>query len=323
MTDHPAYQLETLAVHAGQEESDSATNARAVPIYQTVAYTFDDTQHAADLFALAVPGNIYTRLMNPTTEVFEARITALEGGIGALATATGAAAITYAVLNLTGAGDNIVALSTLYGGTFALFAHTLQQFGIECRLVDPDRPEDLPGSSTSAPGWSSARRSATRSSTWSTSMRGPSAAHALGLPLIIDNTVATPYLCRAFEHGADIVGAFGHQVHGRPRHHRWVVSSSTPGRFDWAAHADRFPNLMATPDASYHEIVWTDAAGPAAYIIRARTVMLRNTGATLSPFNAWQHPAGHRDACTAHGPALPERAARSPTTCAVTRRSPG
>lgn len=163
MTDHPAYQLETLAVHAGQEESDSATNARAVPIYQTVAYTFDDSQHAADLFALAVPGNIYSRLMNPTTGVYEARIAAMEGGIGALATATGAAAVTYAVLNVTGAGDNIVALSTLYGGTFALFMHTLKQFGIECRRLIPTGPKTCPDSSTSAPGWSSARRSATRS----------------------------------------------------------------------------------------------------------------------------------------------------------------
>ena len=196
MTDHPAYQLETLAVHAGQEESDSATNARAVPIYQTVAYTFDDSQHAADLFALAVPGNIYSRLMNPTTGVYEARIAAMEGGIGALATATGAAAVTYAVLNVTGAGDNIVALSTLYGGTFALFMHTLKQFGIECRLIDPDRPEDLPGLVDERTRLvfgetiCNPKLNVVDIDAWA------EASHALGLPFIIDSTVAVPSASR-------------------------------------------------------------------------------------------------------------------------------
>ena len=285
MTDHPAYQLETLAVHAGQEESDSATNARAVPIYQTVAYTFDDSQHAADLFALAVPGNIYSRLMNPTTGVYEARIAAMEGGIGALATATGAAAVTYAVLNVTGAGDNIVALSTLYGGTFALFMHTLKQFGIECRLIDPDRPEDLPGLVDERTRLvfgetiCNPKLNVVDIDAWA------EASHALGLPFIIDSTVATPYLCRPIEHGADVVvhsttkymGGHGTSMGGA------IVDA---GNFDWAAHADRFP-MMATPDASYHDVVWTDAAGPAAYITRVRTVLMRNTGATLSPMNAW------------------------------------
>ena len=167
------YRPETLAVHAGQEEADPATNARAVPIYQTTSYVFNDTEHAANLFALAEPGNIYTRIMNPTQSVFEERITQLEGGVGALATASGSAATTYAVHNLTYAGDNIVAISTLYGGTYALFAHTLPQFGIEVRFVDPNKPEDLAAPSTTRPSWSSPRPSATPRSTSSTSAPGP------------------------------------------------------------------------------------------------------------------------------------------------------
>lgn len=285
MADHPTYQLETLAVHAGQEESDPATNSRAVPIYQTAAYTFDDSKHAADLFALARPGNIYTRLMNPTTNVYETRIAAMEGGVGALGTATGAAAITYAVLNVASAGDNIVALSTLYGGTFALFTHTLVQFGIECRLIDPDRPGDLTGLVDDhtrlvfGETICNPKLNVIDIDAWA------KASHDLGLPFMIDNTVATPYLCRPIEHGADVVvhsttkymGGHGTSMGGA------IVDAGT---FDWAAHADRFP-VMATPDASYHDVVWTDAAGPAAYITRARTVLMRNTGATLSPMNAW------------------------------------
>jgi len=280
-----SYRPETLAVHAGQEQPDPATNARAVPIYQTTSYVFDDTEHAADLFALRVPGNIYTRIMNPTQSVFEARVAALEGGVGALATASGAAAITYAVLNLAGTGDNIVALSTLYGGTFALFAHTLPQFGIEARFVDPDHPEDLArfvddrtrlvfGETIGNPLINVIDLDA-----WS------AAAHSFGLPFIVDNTVPTPYLARVFDHGVDVsvhsatkyIGGHGTSVGG-------IIVDS--GRFDWAAHADRFPGLTH-PDGAYHGVVWTDAAGPAAYIIRARTVLLRNTGAAVSPFNAW------------------------------------
>lgn len=285
MSDSPQYQLETLAVHAGQEQADPATNARAVPIYQTVAYTFDDSQHAADLFALKTPGNIYTRLMNPTQDVYEKRIAAMEGGIGALATATGAAAVAYSVLNVAGAGDNIVALSTLYGGTFALFTHTLKQFAIECRLVDPDRPEDLAdlvddrtravfGETIANP-----KLNIIDIDAWA------QAAHAQGLPLIIDNTVPTPYLCRPIEHGADVV------VHSTTKYmggHGTTMGGAIvdAGRFDWAAHAERF-GMLAGPDASYHDTVWTEAAGPAAYIMRARTVLMRNTGAALSPLNAW------------------------------------
>ena len=280
-----SYRPETLAVHAGQEVADPATNSRAVPIYQTTSFVFDDTEHAADLFALRVPGNIYTRIMNPTQSVFEARVAALEGGVGALATASGAAAITYAVLNLASAGDNIVALSTLYGGTYALFAHTLPQFGIEARFVDPERPEDLAahvddrtrlvfGETIGNPLINVVDLDA-----WS------AAAHALGLPLIVDNTVPTPYLAQVFDHGVDVavhsatkyIGGHGTSVGGI------IVDAGT---FDWAAHADRFPGLTG-PDDAYHGVVWTEAAGNLAYIIRARTVLLRNTGAAVTPFNSW------------------------------------
>ena len=279
------YRPETLAVQAGQESADPATNSRAVPIYQTTSYVFDDTEHAADLFALRKPGNIYTRIMNPTQDVFEQRVNALEGGVGALATASGSSAVTYAVLNLTYAGDNFVALSTLYGGTYALFAHTLAQFGIEVRFVDPSKPEDLAqhvdektklvfGETVGNPAINVIDIKA-----WS------DAAHELGLPFILDNTVPTPYLTRGFDHGADVVvhaatkyiGGHGTSIGG-------IIVDS--GKFDWAAHADRFPGLTQ-PDGAYHGVVWTEAAGAAAYIIRARTVLLRNTGAAIAPLNSW------------------------------------
>jgi len=277
-------QPETVAIHAGQT-IDPTTHALAVPIYQTVAYGFDDAEHAANLFALKTPGNIYTRLMNPTTSVLEERVSALEGGVGALATSSGAAAITYAVLNLARAGDNIVSVSTLYGGTYALFANTLAQFGIEARFVSPDDAAVLDGvvdegtrlvfcESIGNPALNIIDLDA-----WSAK------AHELGLPLIVDNTVPTPILCRPFEHGADIVvhsttkymGGHGTALGG-------VIVDS--GTFDWAAHADRFPVITA-PDPAYHGVVWTEAAGAAAYIIRARTVLLRNTGATPAPMNSF------------------------------------
>jgi O-acetylhomoserine (thiol)-lyase len=279
-TFHP----ETLAVHAGQEP-DPATNSRAVPIYQTTSYVFDDTEHAADLFALKVPGNIYTRIMNPTQSVFEARVAALEGGAAALATASGSAAITYAVLNLTYAGDNIVALSTLYGGTYALFAHTLPQFGIEVRFVDPDKPDDLAAvvdertKLVFAETIGNPKINVVDVAAWA------DAAHAQGLPLIVDNTAPTPYLARVFDHGADVsvhsatkyIGGHGTSIGG-------VIVDA--GTFDWAAHADRFPGLTG-PDPAYHGVVWTEAVGNLAYIIRARTVLLRNTGAAITPFNSF------------------------------------
>ena len=277
--------LDTLAVHAGQETADPATNSRAVPIYQTTSYVFDDTEHAADLFALRKPGNIYTRITNPTQSVFEERINALEGGVGALATASGAAAVTYSLLNVAGAGDNVVALSTLYGGTYALLAHTLPQFGIEARFVDPDKPEDLAqhvdertkavfGETIGNPAINVIDIEA-----WS------AASHGQGLPFILDNTVATPMLTRAFDLGADVVvhaatkylGGHGTTLGG-------VIVDS--GNFDWNAHSERFANLTQ-PDGAYHGTVWTEAAGAAAYILRARTVLLRNTGAAISPMNAW------------------------------------
>ncbi len=280
-----SYRPETLAVHAGQEEPDSATNARAVPIYQTTSYVFNDSEHAADLFALKTPGNIYTRIMNPTTSVFETRINALEGGVGALATASGAAAITYAVLNLTYAGDNIVALSTLYGGTFALFAHTLPQYGIEVRFVDPEKPEDLAkhvdektklvfGETLCNP-----KINVIDIKAWA------DASHAQGLPFIVDNTAPSPLMCRPFEHGADVVvHAAMKYIGGHGTSMGGVIVDS--GNFDWNAHADRFPGLTQ-PDGAYHGVVWTEAVGNLAYIIRARTVLLRNTGATLAPMNSW------------------------------------
>lgn len=278
------YRPETQAVHAGQETADPTTNSRAVPIYQTASYVFDDTQHAADLFALRTAGNIYTRIMNPTQNTFEERITALDGGVASLATASGAAAITYAVLNVAKAGDNIVALSTLYGGTFALFAHTLPQFDISVKFVDPNRPEDLADlvdentRAVFAETMGNPSLNVVDLDAWS------SAAHAVGLPLIVDNT-ATPFITRPIEHGADVVvysatkylGGHGTTIGG-------VIVDA--GSFDWAANPDRFPGL-AKPDAAYHGVVWTEAAGAAAYIIRARTVLLRNTGAAISPFNAW------------------------------------
>ncbi len=276
---------ETLAVHAGQEQADPATNSRAVPIYQTTSYVFNDTQHAADLFALKEPGNIYTRIMNPTSDVFEQRMAALEGGVGGLAVASGSTASTYAVLNLTYAGDNIVALSTLYGGTYALFAYTLPQFGINVRFVDPDKPEDLAKyvddktRAVFAETIGNPKINVVDIRAWA------DAAHAHGLPLIVDNTTPTPILCRPAELGADVVthaatkyiGGHGTSIGG-------VIVDS--GTFDWAAHKERFPGLTE-PDGAYHGVVWTEAVGNLAYIIRARTVLLRNTGGALAPLNSW------------------------------------
>lgn len=275
---------ETIAVHGGYSP-DPTTRAVAVPIYQTVAYAFDDTQHGADLFDLKVPGNIYTRIMNPTTDVLEQRLAALEGGIGALALASGQAAVTYAIQTIAEAGDNIVAASALYGGTYNLLAHTLPQFGIQARFATSDDPADF-----------AALIDGRTKAVFVESIGNPrgnvtdiaalaQVAHAAGVPLIVDNTVATPYLLRPFEHGADIVvhsltkylGGHGTSLGGA------IVDS---GRFPWADHAQRFPRLN-TPDPSYHGVIYTEALGPAAFIGRARVVPLRNTGAAISPFNAF------------------------------------
>lgn len=276
--------LETIAVHGGYQP-DPTTRAVAVPIYQTVAYAFDDTQHGADLFDLKVPGNIYTRIMNPTQNVLEQRVAALEGGIAALALASGQAAITYAIQTIAEAGDNIVSASALYGGTYNLFAHTLPQFGIRTRFADARDPASF-----------EALIDAHTKAVFIESIGNPlgnitdiaaiaEIAHRHGVPLIVDNTVATPYLLRPIEHGADIVvhsltkylGGHGNSIGGA------IVDS---GKFPWAEHPQRFKRLNE-PDVSYHGVVYTQALGPAAYIGRARVVPLRNTGAAISPFNAF------------------------------------
>ncbi|WP_343731233.1 aminotransferase class I/II-fold pyridoxal phosphate-dependent enzyme [Duganella sp.] len=276
--------LETIAVHGGYSP-DPTTRAVAVPIYQTVAYAFDDTQHGADLFDLKVQGNIYTRIMNPTQNVLEERIAALEGGVGALALASGQAAITYAIQTIAEAGDNIVSAATLYGGTYNLFAHTLPQFGISTRFADARDPASF-----------GALIDERTKAVFIESIGNPlgnitdiaaiaAIAHQHGVPLIVDNTVATPYLLRPFEHGADIVvhsltkylGGHGNSIGGA------IVDS---GKFPWEQHKQRFRRLNE-PDVSYHGVVYTEALGAAAYIGRARVVPLRNTGAALSPFNAF------------------------------------
>ncbi|MGD9600009.1 MAG: O-acetylhomoserine aminocarboxypropyltransferase/cysteine synthase family protein [Steroidobacteraceae bacterium] len=278
------WKRETIAVHGGYTP-DPTTRSVAVPIYQTVAYSFDDTQHGADLFDLKVEGNIYTRIMNPTQAVLEGRVAALEGGIGALALASGQAAVTYSILTIAEAGDNIVAASTLYGGTYNLFAHTLPQYGIEVRFADyrePNAFEPLIDAKTKAIFCESVGNPLGNVTDFE---RLAQLAHAHGIPLIVDNTVPSPHLCRPFEHGADIVvhsltkymGGHGTSVGGA------IVDS---GRFPWAAHKARFRRLNE-PDVSYHGVVYTEALGPAAYIGRARVVPLRNTGAAISPFNAF------------------------------------
>ncbi|NML13578.1 O-acetylhomoserine aminocarboxypropyltransferase/cysteine synthase family protein [Azohydromonas caseinilytica] len=276
--------FETLAVHGGYSP-DPTTKAVAVPIYQTTAYAFDDTQHGADLFDLKVTGNIYTRIMNPTTSVLEQRLAALEGGIGALAVASGMAAISYAIQTIAEAGDNIVSSSTLYGGTYNLFAHTLPLSGIRVRFADPRDPasfEPLIDERTKAIFCESIGNPLGNVTDFKALA---DIAHRHGVPLIVDNTVPTPFLCRPFEHGADIVvhsltkylGGHGNSIGG-------VIVDS--GRFPWAQHAQRFKRLNE-PDVSYHGVVYTQALGEAAYIGRARVVPLRNTGAALSPFNAF------------------------------------
>ena len=276
--------LETLAVHAGYSP-DPTTKAVAVPIYQTVSYAFDDTQHGADLFDLKVPGNIYTRIMNPTQNVLEQRVAALEGGIAALAVASGQAAITYAIQTIAEAGDNIISAATLYGGTYNLFAHTFPQFGIEVRFADYRDPEAF-GKLIDARTKAIYVESIGNPLGNITDIEKLAAiAHAHGVPLIVDNTVATPYLLRPIEFGADIVvhsltkylGGHGNSLGGA------IVDS---GKFPWAEHKERFRRLNE-PDVSYHGVVYTEALGAAAYIGRARVVPLRNTGAAISPFNAF------------------------------------
>ncbi len=278
------YKFETLQLHVGQEHPDPATDARAVPIYATTSYVFRDSAQAAGRFGLTEPGNIYTRLMNPTSSVFEERIAALEGGAAALAVATGAAAITYAIQNIATAGDHIVSSQNLYGGTFNLMANTLREQGLETTFVDPSDPQNF--------------EQAIRPNTkllYAESLGNPNSdvidleaiaavAHAHGIPLIVDSTFATPYLLRPIEHGADVVvhsatkfiGGHGTVMGG-------VIVDS--GKFDWTQN-DKFPGLTQ-PNPSYHGVVFTEAVGNLAYIMKIRTTLLRDQGATISPFNAF------------------------------------
>ncbi len=284
MSKERTLKFETLQVHAGQELPDPATDARAVPIYQTTSYVFPSAASAAGRFGLTEPGNIYTRIMNPTSDVFEKRIAALEGGAAALALASGSAAVTYAIQNIAHAGDHIVSASTLYGGTYNLFAHTFKDFGIDVTFVDPD-----------APGSFEAAIQPNTKAVFFETLGNPNssiidieevsaAAHRHGVPVIVDNTFATPYLLRPIEHGADIVvhsatkfiGGHGTSIGG-------VIVDG--GKFDWVA-SGRF-SYLTEPDPSYHGARFTEAAGALAYIIKARVTLLRDTGAALSPFNAF------------------------------------
>lgn len=283
-TEKRAYKFETLQVHVGQENPDPATDARAVPIYATTSYVFKDSDQAAGRFGLTEGGNIYTRLMNPTSDVFEKRIAALEGGAAALATASGSAAITYAVQNIAVAGDHIVSSTNLYGGTYNLFANTLREQGLSVTFVDPENPENF--------------RKAIQPNTkliYAETLGNPNSdvidleaiakvAHENGIPFIVDSTFATPYLLRPIEHGADIVvhsatkfiGGHGTVMGG-------VVIDS--GKFDWAQN-DKFPGL-SKPNPSYHGVVFTQACGNLAYILKLRTTLMRDQGATISPFNSF------------------------------------
>lgn len=276
--------LESLALHHGYE-SEATTKSAAVPIYQTTSYTFDDTQHGADLFDLKVPGNIYTRIMNPTTDVLEQRVAALEGGIGGLVVASGMAAITYAIQCICSVGDNIVSTSQLYGGTYNLFAHTLPNQGIEARMVSGDDFSGLDQAIDENTKLVFCESIGNPAGNIVDIKKFAEIAHKHGVPLIVDNTVATPFLCRPFELGADIVvhsltkyiGGHGTSVGG-------IIVDS--GKFDWAGNKERF-SVLSEPDPSYHGVVYTEALGAAAYIGRCRVVPLRNMGAAISPTNSF------------------------------------
>ncbi|GGH67399.1 O-acetylhomoserine aminocarboxypropyltransferase [Paenibacillus silvae] len=283
MSNERELSFETLAIHAGQE-IDPTTHARAVPLYQTTSYGFRDTEHAANLFGLKEFGNIYTRLMNPTTDVFEQRIAALEGGAGALATASGQAAITFSLLNIAGAGDEIVSAASLYGGTYNLFSTTLPKLGIDVKFVDSSNPENFRAAITDKTKALYAETIGNPQGNVLDIEAVAAIAHEHGIPLILDNTFPSPYLLRPIEHGADIVvhsatkfiGGHGTSIGG-------VIVDS--GKFDWKA-SGKFPGLTE-PDPSYHGVVYTEAVGPIAYIIKARVQLLRDLGASISPFNSW------------------------------------
>ncbi|AZK46143.1 homocysteine synthase [Paenibacillus lentus] len=275
--------LETLAVHAGQE-IDPTTYSRAVPLYQTTSFGFRDTEHAANLFGLKEFGNIYSRIMNPTNDVFEKRIAALEGGVGALATSSGQAAITFSILNIAGAGDEIVSSSTLYGGTYNLFSTTLAKLGIKVTFVDSSDPENFRAAITNKTKALFAETIGNPKGDVLDIEAVAAIAHEHGIPLIVDNTFPSPYLLQPIKHGADIVvhsatkfiGGHGTSIGG-------VIVDG--GKFDWAA-SGKFPGLTE-PDPSYNGLVYTEALGPLAYILKARVQLQRDLGASLSPFNAW------------------------------------
>lgn len=278
------YKFETLQVHAGQELPDSATDARAVPIYATTSYVFKDSAQAAARFGLTESGNIYTRLMNPTSDVFEKRIAALEGGAGALATASGSAAITYAIQNIATAGDHIVASSNVYGGTFNLLAHTLKEQGLTTTFVDPACPENFAKAIKPNTKLLYAETLGNPNSDVIDIEAIAEIAHENGIPLIVDNTFATPYLLRPIEHGADIV------VHSATKFiggHGTVMGGVVVdgGKFDWAK-SGKFAGL-SKPNPSYHGVIFTEACGNLAYILKLRTTLMRDQGATISPFNSF------------------------------------
>ncbi|TPH18133.1 O-acetylhomoserine aminocarboxypropyltransferase/cysteine synthase family protein [Litorilituus lipolyticus] len=286
--------LASLALHHGYE-SEATTKAATTPIYQTTSYTFDSTQHGADLFDLKVPGNIYTRIMNPTTDVLEQRVAQMEGGIAGLAVASGMAAITYAIQAITSVGDNIVSTSQLYGGTYNLFAHTLPKQGVEVKFASGDDLttfDALIDENTKAVFCESIGNPAGNVIDL---VKLAKIAHKHGVPLIVDNTVASPVLCRPIEHGADIVihsltkyiGGHGTSIGG-------IIIDS--GKFDWVANKTRFP-MLNEPDPSYHDVIYTEALGAAAYIGRCRVVPLRNTGAAISPHNAFLIMQGLETLC--------------------------
>ncbi len=278
-----SYGFETLSLHAGQETADSATNARAVPIYQTTSYVFDSPEHAADLFGLRQFGNIYTRIMNPTQDAFERRIAALEGGVGALATSSGQAAETLAILNIAQAGDEIVSSASLYGGTYNLFHYTLPKLGINVRFVDSRDPENFHAAFTERTKAVFAETIGNPRLDTLDIRAVADIAHEHGVPLILDNTLPTPYLVQPFKHGGDIIihsatkfiGGHGTAIGG-------VIVDS--GKFDWTN--GRFPGLVE-PDPSYHGLRYVEALGPLAYIIKARVQLLRDIGPATAPLNAW------------------------------------
>ncbi|WP_020615671.1 homocysteine synthase [Paenibacillus daejeonensis] len=284
MSEERKFTLDTLSVHGGQE-IDPSTMSRAVPIYQTTSYGFRDTDHAADLFALKEFGNIYTRIMNPTTDVLEKRVAALEGAPAALAVASGQAAITYAILNIAGAGDEIVSAASLYGGTYNLFSVTLPKLGINVKFVDPSSPDNFREAITDKTKAVFAETIGNPRGDVFDVEAVAAIAHEHGVPLIVDNTFPSPYLSRPIEHGADIVvhsatkfiGGHGTSIGG-------IIVDG--GKFDWAA-SGKFPGLTE-PDPSYNGVIYTEAVGPIAYIIKARVQLLRDMGAALSPFNAFQ-----------------------------------